>query len=85
MLRHCEAEWDTVLPFGGSAIVGPSCRLGNGVAEEARTRSFAAPALARGAFVDPLRYRAQEPGFPWHAVLPASVKVLPATGTNLQR
>ena len=32
-----------------------------------------------------LRFRAQEPGFPWHAVLPASVKVLPATGTNLQR
>jgi hypothetical protein len=31
---------------GGSAVVGPSGRLLSGVTEEARTRSFAAPAFA---------------------------------------
>jgi hypothetical protein len=52
MLRHSEAEWDAVLPFGGSAILGPSCRLGNGVAEGARTRRFATPAFAGCAFIE---------------------------------
>jgi hypothetical protein len=34
-----------------------------------------------------LRERMRKPylGFPWHAVLPASVKLLPDTGTNFQR
>ena len=38
---------------GGSAVVGPSWRqLKAGVAEEARTRGFAAPAFAGCAFVE---------------------------------
>src|SRR6266542_2498818 len=39
-------------PFGSSAIVGPSWRQPNGVAEEARTRGFATPALAGCAIVE---------------------------------
>jgi hypothetical protein len=40
------------VPCGGSAVVGPSWRLRLGVAEEARTRGFAAPACAGCAFVE---------------------------------
>jgi hypothetical protein len=39
-------------PFGSSAILGPSGVSLWGVTEEARTRGFAAPALAGCAFVD---------------------------------
>ena len=38
--------------IGGSAVVGPSWRRRYGVAEEARTRGFAAPAFAGCAFVE---------------------------------
>jgi hypothetical protein len=48
-------EWRERVPFGSSAIVGSFLASGetqSGVAEEARTRGFAAPALAGCAFVE---------------------------------
>ena len=38
--------------FGSSAVVGPFVASLEGVAEEARTRGFAAPAFAGCAFVE---------------------------------
>jgi hypothetical protein len=38
--------------FGSSAVVGPFVASMEGVAEEARTRGFAAPAFAGCAFVE---------------------------------
>jgi hypothetical protein len=43
---------DAALPFGCSAVVGSFVASTEGVAEEARTRGFAAPAFAGCAFVE---------------------------------
>jgi hypothetical protein len=43
---------DAALPFGGSAVVGSFVASTEDVAEEARTRGFAAPAFAGCAFVE---------------------------------
>jgi hypothetical protein len=42
----------TQAPFGGSAVVGSFVASAEGVAEEARTRGFAAPVFAGCAFVE---------------------------------
>jgi len=46
--KHTDAD----PPFGSSAILGSFGRLLVGVAEEARTRGFAAPGFAGCAFVE---------------------------------
>jgi hypothetical protein len=47
-----EMSGQTQAPFGGSAVVGSFVAPAEGVAEEARTRGFAAPAFAGCAFIE---------------------------------